>query len=67
MRYEKYKGGRFWAVYDDQNQLISVCVYKCGAIGLIKTILLLQGLDNKKVAEALHNIETAYKAQGNMA
>ena len=61
MRYEKYKGGRFWAVYDSPGQLICVCVYKRGAIEIIKRLFQLQGLDDGKVAEALLNIETAYK------
>ena len=52
MKYEKYKGGRFWAVYDDHNELISICVYKRGAVETIKRIFRLKGLNDEKVAAA---------------
>ena len=61
MRYERYKGGRFWAVYENPEKLICICVYKRGAIEIIKRLYQLQGLDDRKVAEALFNIEAAYK------
>lgn len=38
MRYEKYKGGNHWAVYDDDNELICLTVYKRGAIEVIKRL-----------------------------
>jgi len=61
MRYEKYKGGRFWGVYNDLNQLVSICVYKAGAINTIKIILTLQGYNEEQVVKALHEAEIAYK------
>jgi len=61
MRYEKYKSGRFWAIYDEHNELISICVYKRGAVEVIKLILKLKGFEDADVIKALINIETAYK------
>lgn len=37
MRIEKY-GDRFWAVYDSNNELVCVTVYKKGALGIIKRL-----------------------------
>ena len=36
MRIEKY--GRFWAIYDENNVLICVTVYKKGALEVIKRL-----------------------------
>ena len=32
MSVEKYDGTRHWAVYDDDDELVCLCVYKKGAI-----------------------------------
>ena len=61
MRYEKYKGGRFWAVYNDLNQLVCICVYKTGAINTIRIILSLQGFNEEQIAKALLDADIAYK------
>ena len=60
MRYEKYKGGRNWAVYKD-NQLVCICVYKRGAIETIRLVLSLQGFNADQITEHLGRVETAYK------
>lgn len=31
MKIERYKGGRFWAVYDEEGELVCITVYKKGA------------------------------------
>ena len=61
MRYERYKGGPYWALYDEDNQMISVCVYKRGVIEIMKRILRLQGLDDVRIGETLEKDEAAYK------
>ena len=62
MRYEKYKKTRFWAVYNETNELVSICVYKRGAIAIITLILELQGYSKERIAEVLLSVENAYKA-----
>jgi len=37
MRYEKY-GFRNWAVYDDNNELVCITVYKKGALEVIRRL-----------------------------
>lgn len=36
MSYEKY--GRFWAVYDEEEKLIALTVYKKGALEVIRRL-----------------------------
>ena len=38
MKLEKYKDGRFWAVYDKDNILVCVTVYKKGAKEVIRRL-----------------------------
>ena len=38
MRIEKYKGSQNWAVYDENNNLICVAVYKKGALNVMQLI-----------------------------
>jgi YD repeat-containing protein len=38
MKIERYKGGRFWAVYDANGQLVCVTVYKRGAAEVVKRL-----------------------------
>lgn len=40
MRTEKYKKSRFWAVYDEADNLICLCVYRKGALAVIKQLLI---------------------------
>ncbi len=37
-RIARYKGGPFWAVWDEQGQLVCVCVYKKGANALVERL-----------------------------
>ena len=38
MKFKKYKGGRYWAVYDDTDRLVVVCVYKKGAAEVVRRL-----------------------------
>ena len=38
MEFKKYKGGRYWAVYDEADRLIVVCVYKKGAAEVVRRL-----------------------------
>ena len=38
MKVEKYKRTRFWAVYDENDCLICVCVYKRGAQEVLRRL-----------------------------
>ncbi len=38
MKIERYKGGRFWAVYDADGQLICVTVYRKGALEVVRRL-----------------------------
>ncbi|MDF2800376.1 MAG: hypothetical protein K0S61_279 [Anaerocolumna sp.] len=51
MRIEKYKGSQHWAVYDMNNELIYVTVYKKGAMHVMQ---LIQSLIQQK--EVLGNV-----------
>lgn len=38
MRINRWKHSRHWAVYDDQNNLVCICVYKRGALEVLKRL-----------------------------
>ncbi|MCX5977316.1 MAG: hypothetical protein NTV33_10950 [Coprothermobacterota bacterium] len=38
MKIAKWYNTRFWAVYDSKYKLICLCVYKCGALALVKRL-----------------------------
>jgi hypothetical protein len=38
MRIEKYRGSQHWAVYDENEELVCVCVYKKGAMHVMQLI-----------------------------
>ena len=42
MTIEKWEGSRHWAVFDEAGDLICLCVYKKGAVELVRRLLLLQ-------------------------
>lgn len=39
MKIEKWKGGPFWAVFDHQGELVCVCVYKRGALEVVRRLM----------------------------
>ena len=61
MRYERYKASRYWAVYSDSNQLICICVYKRGAIEMIRYIMELRKFSNERIKNTLRDVEIAYR------
>jgi len=38
VRYEKVKDTRNWAVYDEENELVCLCVYKRGAEEVVRRL-----------------------------
>jgi hypothetical protein len=48
MHIERYRGGRYWAVYTDEGQLVCLTVYKKGAEEVVKR---LQGENGHRPAE----------------
>ena len=59
--YEKWKGTRHWAVYSDDGQLQTICLYKKGAIALVRCLLEHQGLAPEQIKYQLDEIEHNYR------
>ena len=38
MKIERYKGGRFWAIYDSKGELVAVVVYERGAQEIVRRL-----------------------------
>lgn len=56
--FERY-GARHWAVYDEDNSLIAVTVYKKGALEVIKRLKFLNEIvsKTKKIIEEVCHVE----------
>ncbi len=39
MSIQRYKSGRYWAVYDEHGEMICLCVYKKGALEVVRRLL----------------------------
>ncbi len=45
MRIERWKGGRFWAVYDVDGSLVCVTVYRKGAMEVVRRLQQSESVD----------------------
>lgn len=61
MHYDRWKGGPHWAVYDEAGEILSICLYKKGAISMIRCILELRGCSEAAIILSLERAEENYK------
>lgn len=54
MRVHRYKKGRFWAVTDEHDELVCVCVYRKGAVNVAERLRALEpcGANGKGIPAA---------------